>query len=42
MSSQAWQSLKTTFQAQSQQSGPQKSFKRYDGPIYLPPQILNY
>ena len=24
---------------QSQQSGPQKSFKRYDGPIYLPPQI---
>ena len=24
----------------SQQSGPQKSFKRYDGPIYLPLQIF--
>ena len=23
----------------SQQSGPQKSFKKYDGPIYLSPQI---
>ena len=22
-----------------QQSGPQKAFKRYNGPIYLPPQI---
>ena len=22
------------------QSGPQKSFKRYNGPIYLPPQIF--
>ena len=28
------------FRPQSQQSGPQKSFKRYDGPIYLPPQIF--
>ena len=27
------------FRPQSQQSGPQKSFKRYNGPIYLPPQI---
>ena len=27
------------FRSQSQQSGPQKPFKRYDGPIYLPPQI---
>ena len=27
------------FRAQSQQSGPQKPFKKYDGPIYLPPQI---
>ena len=28
------------FRPQSQQSGPQKSFKIYDGPIYLPPQIF--
>ena len=27
------------FRPNSQQSGPQKSFKRYDSPIYLPPQI---
>ena len=27
------------FRPQSQQSGPQKPFKKYDGPIYLPPQI---
>ena len=31
---------KPPFRPQSQQSGPQKSFKRYDGPIYLPPQIF--
>ena len=31
---------KLPFRPQSQQSGPQKSFKRYDGPIYLPPQIF--
>ena len=31
---------KPTFRPQSQQSEPQKSFKRYDGPIYLPPQIF--
>ena len=30
---------KPPFRPQSQQSGPQKSFKRYDGHIYLPPQI---
>ena len=24
------------------QSGPQTSFKRYDGPIYLPPQIFKF
>ena len=27
------------FRHQSQQSGPQKPFKQYDDPIYLPPQI---
>ena len=27
------------FRPQSQQSRPQKSFRRYDGPIYLPPEI---
>ena len=27
------------FRPHSQQSGPQKSFKKYDGPIYLLPQI---
>ena len=27
------------FRPHSQQAGPQKPFKRYDGPIYLPPQI---
>ena len=27
------------FRPQSQQSGPQKPFKKYDGPTYLPPQI---
>ena len=27
------------FRTHSQQSGSQKSLKRYDGPIYLPPQI---
>ena len=27
------------FRLQPQQSGPQKPFKRYDGPIYLPRQI---
>ena len=32
--------LKPPFRPQSQQSRPQKSFKRYDGPIYLPPQIF--
>ena len=26
------------FRSQSQQSGPHKPFKKYDGPIYLPPQ----
>ena len=31
---------KPPFRPQSQQSGPQESFKRYDGPIYLPPQIF--
>ena len=31
---------KPPFSPQSQQSGPKKSFKRYDGPIYLPPQIF--
>ena len=31
---------KPPFRPQSQQSGPQKSFKRSDGPIYLPPQIF--
>ena len=31
--------LKPPFKPQSQQSGPQKSFKRYNGPIYLPPHI---
>ena len=32
--------LKPPFRPESQQSGPQESFKRYDGPIYLPPQIF--
>ena len=27
------------FSPQSQNSGPQKSIRRYDGPIFLPPQI---
>ena len=27
------------FRPQSQHSGPQKSIRRYDGPIFLPPQI---
>ena len=31
---------KPPFRPHSQQSGPQKSFKRYDSPIYLPPQIF--
>ena len=31
---------KPPFRPQSQQSGPQKSFKRYDRPIYLSPQIF--
>ena len=31
---------KPPFRPKSQQSGPQKFFKRYDGPIYLPPQIF--
>ena len=31
---------KPPFRPQSQQSRPKKSFKRYDGPIYLPPQIF--
>ena len=31
---------KPPFRPQSQQSAPQKSFKRYDGPIYLPQQIF--
>ena len=31
--------FKPPFQPHSQQSGPQKSLKRVDGPIYLPPQI---
>ena len=30
---------KPPFKPHSQQSGPQESLKRYDGPIYLPPQI---
>ena len=33
---------KPPFRPQSQQSGPQKSLKRYDGPIYLPPQIYKW
>ena len=28
-----------SFRPQSQNSGPQKSIRRYDGPIFLPPQI---
>ena len=28
------------FRPQSQQSGPQKSFRMYDSPIYLPPEIF--
>ena len=32
--------LKPPFRPHSQQSGPQVSFKRHDGPIYLPPQIF--
>ena len=28
------------FRPHSQQSGPQKAFKKYDGPIYLPPQMF--
>ena len=31
---------KPPFRPQSQQSGPQTSFKRYDDHIYLPPQIF--
>ena len=31
---------KPTLRTQSQNSGPQKSFKRYEGHIYLPPQIF--
>ena len=31
--------LKPPFRAQSQQSGSQTFFKKYDGPIYIPPQI---
>ena len=31
---------KPPFRPHSQQSGPQESFKRYNGPIYLPPQIF--
>ena len=30
---------KPPFRPQSQQSRPQKSFKKYDGPIYLPPEM---
>ena len=30
------------FRPQSQHSGPQKSIRRYDGPIFLPPQIYSY
>ena len=30
---------KLPFRPQSQQSGPQEPFKRYDGPFYLQPQI---
>ena len=33
-------SSKPPFRPHSQQAGPQKSFKRYDGPLYLPPQIF--
>ena len=33
-------SSKPPFRPHSQQSGPQESFKTYDGPIYLPPQIF--
>ena len=33
---------KPPFRPQSQQSEPQKSFKRHDGPIYPPPQYSNY
>ena len=32
---------KPPLRPQSQQSGPQKAFKRYDGPIYLPPQSIS-
>ena len=31
---------KPPFRPQYQQSGPQNSFKRYHGPIYVPPQIF--
>ena len=30
------------FRPHSQQSGPQKPIKRYDGPIYLPPKIYEF
>ena len=30
---------RSPFRPQSQNSGPQKSIRRYDGPIFLPPQI---
>ena len=30
---------RSPFRPQSQHSGPQKSIRRYDGPIFLPPQI---
>ena len=30
---------RTSFRPYSQQSGPQKTIRRHDGPIFLPPQI---
>ena len=32
--------FRPSFRPQSQNSGPQKPIRRYDGPIFLPPQIL--
>ena len=31
-----------SFRSQSQHSGPAKLIRRYNGPIFLPPQILSY
>ena len=34
-----WPSSRPSFRPQSQNSGPSKPIRRYDGPIFLPPQI---